>query len=742
MNPLFFVDRLATSLLLRSDRGHRGHHLAPFVAPILCVSAVIAAVPALGEEVAFRAVSYPEAIAPIADGVTPFDQWARELASDGSRLIVGARSPLYGIGLSFSTGVAEIWEHDDAVATRGWRRVADLASPNGVVSNDHFGAAVAIEGDLAVVGAPRRAVGGTVLAGVVYLYRRGSDGSWLHAQTLLSTTVATSEFFGSAVAIDNGVLVVGAPGRAGGGGATLFVPEPDGTYGAGVPFAVPGSVSSGDWGEVVAIDGDLVLVGDTESAVGAVSGVGALASFVRDGEGSPDFEGFVTPPPSDIASGVRFGIYLDCDDGLLVASSPSFNTGKGAVYCFRRTDAGWTLGPKIVGESNNARLGRVAVNNGLLAVGSNWDALSTPPARSSLYRVDANELVHLATVTQTAQGSGLGSAVALLDEWWLFREKATSGLEDAPRLLAQRLGDVGGDCDGDGIPNAVEVTAGGAADCDDDLVPSGCERADADCDADDVPDACQVAPVITQSTNNPEVGTAFFNGATPLAIYLSRIDTPLDATQLLAIGGETYTQLGTANVRSYAAIYVDLSAQPPDAAPPTNLTLLGAWETRFPSASEPFEIATDPIPLVPDGIYYIAFAIEPANLTIAPRFRARGNPYVPGYSFIGEVPNAVFDPVSIGESVLFREIDEVTGVALNFRTFARFATLADADLDGLPDTCACPGDLDGDGAVGPADLSILLGAWGGSAGDLNDDGTTDPSDIALLLGAWGPCTSG
>jgi hypothetical protein len=51
----------------------------------------------------------------------------------------------------------------------------------------------------------------------------------------------------------------------------------------------------------------------------------------------------------------------------------------------------------------------------------------------------------------------------------------------------------------------------------------------------------------------------------------------------------------------------------------------------------------------------------------------------------------------------------------------------------------CPADLDGDGAVGPGDLTSLLGAWGGAAGDLDGDGTTGPSDLAALLGAWGSC---
>ena len=50
--------------------------------------------------------------------------------------------------------------------------------------------------------------------------------------------------------------------------------------------------------------------------------------------------------------------------------------------------------------------------------------------------------------------------------------------------------------------------------------------------------------------------------------------------------------------------------------------------------------------------------------------------------------------------------------------------------------CA-PADLDCDGAVGPADLGLLLGAWGTKGGDLDGDGITGSSDLAILLGAWG-----
>lgn len=51
-----------------------------------------------------------------------------------------------------------------------------------------------------------------------------------------------------------------------------------------------------------------------------------------------------------------------------------------------------------------------------------------------------------------------------------------------------------------------------------------------------------------------------------------------------------------------------------------------------------------------------------------------------------------------------------------------------------------PADLDGDGSVGAADLSLLLVAWGATGSnpaDLDDDGSVGASDLSLLLVNWG-----
>ena len=56
---------------------------------------------------------------------------------------------------------------------------------------------------------------------------------------------------------------------------------------------------------------------------------------------------------------------------------------------------------------------------------------------------------------------------------------------------------------------------------------------------------------------------------------------------------------------------------------------------------------------------------------------------------------------------------------------------------------AIPGDLDGDGVVGPSDLITLLGAWGpcgdcgDCAADLDDDCSVGTGDLIILLGNWG-----
>lgn len=95
-------------------------------------------------------------------------------------------------------------------------------------------------------------------------------------------------------------------------------------------------------------------------------------------------------------------------------------------------------------------------------------------------------------------------------------------------------------------------------------------------------------------------------------------------------------------------------------------------------------------------------------------------------------------------------VDPQTGAPANLPgfDFMRIRTGVDAplgplgelstDLDAVADVRAV-GDLDGDDAIGPADLAALIGAWGtpGGRADLDGDGVVAASDLALLVGGWG-----
>jgi hypothetical protein len=76
--------------------------------------------------------------------------------------------------------------------------------------------------------------------------------------------------------------------------------------------------------------------------------------------------------------------------------------------------------------------------------------------------------------------------------------------------------------------------------------------------------------------------------------------------------------------------------------------------------------------------------------------------------------------------------------------------LIDENNNGIPDCCEfgfsclpCPADLNNDGIVNGADISVLLGFWGLNGNpvdaDITGDGLVDGADLAMLLSSWGKC---
>ena len=95
-----------------------------------------------------------------------------------------------------------------------------------------------------------------------------------------------------------------------------------------------------------------------------------------------------------------------------------------------------------------------------------------------------------------------------------------------------------------------------------------------------------------------------------------------------------------------------------------------------------------------------------------------------------------------GDHTLWFEVGDVNDQILDSAVFITNLRAEPGDAGTAPTNPNdnCPGDLDGDGFVGGADLGALLAAWGTHiAGDLTHDDVIDGADLAIMLSSWGGC---
>ncbi len=130
---------------------------------------------------------------------------------DDTTIVLGNES-----GTCFE-GAARVYVWDGA----SWTLQQTITGPNDGSGNvDCFGAATAVSGDTAFIGAPAEGYNGGANTGVVYEYRR-SGTTWTEAMTTLNDSGDTQ--FGQALAFDGTHLAVGAPRASADEGTLTYV---------------------------------------------------------------------------------------------------------------------------------------------------------------------------------------------------------------------------------------------------------------------------------------------------------------------------------------------------------------------------------------------------------------------------------------------------------------------------------------------------------------------------------------
>lgn len=279
-----------------------------------------------------------DAVYPIV--VDPIVQQATLTTTDSGISVFGTSISISGdtVAISSATGhdangpVYSIYVFVRNGAT--WVQQAKFA-PAGQVSNDNFGASVALDRDTALVGAPGNSLG----VGTAYIFTRNGV-SWAQQAQLIGTDTVSISSFGNSVAVNGNTAVIGAnfTGPNNTGAAYVFVRN-------GVAWTQQAKLNtldpanSDNIGSSVALSGDTALVGAAAKPVGT-GGTGATYVFIRNGSTWAQQAKLLA---NDTINAFYFGsaVALSGDTALVGANGTDPNNSTGAAYVFVRNGTNW-----------------------------------------------------------------------------------------------------------------------------------------------------------------------------------------------------------------------------------------------------------------------------------------------------------------------------------------------------------------------------------------------------------------
>jgi len=208
------------------------------------------------------------------------------VAADGDKIVVGE---VYVAERATPVGPGSVYVFDSE-----GNHLATLQSPE--PTNTNFGWSVAINEDIIVVGESFAEVDGNSKAGRVYIF--DTDGNLL--TTLQAPTPEENAEFGNAVAIGGDIVVVGEykadveslnEGRA-------YVFDLDGTLLATHQSPIPGAAAY--FGNSVAVNGDTIAVGEPNAKVDGILKAGKVHIYAP---GPPVEEPATVEEPAETSSG-------------------------------------------------------------------------------------------------------------------------------------------------------------------------------------------------------------------------------------------------------------------------------------------------------------------------------------------------------------------------------------------------------------------------------------------------------
>ncbi|MBU1692851.1 MAG: FG-GAP repeat protein [Verrucomicrobia bacterium] len=252
----------------------------------------------------------------------PNDYFGYSVSVAGDVAVVGAW------GDNASTGSVYVFERN-AGGTNAWGQVVKLTASD-AAENDRFGSSVSVDGDVLLVGVPYDDDNGSD-SGSAYVFERNTGGTnaWGQARKLMASDGSGSANFGTAVAVAGDVALVGAPGFPLGGAAYVFERNAGGTnmWGEVCRLTASDHAVNDNFGFSVSAAGDVAVVGayydddagsDSGSAyvfqrnAGGTNAWGQVAKLTAADGTTNDWFGYSVSVAGDVAV---VGSFLDDDAG-------------------------------------------------------------------------------------------------------------------------------------------------------------------------------------------------------------------------------------------------------------------------------------------------------------------------------------------------------------------------------------------------------------------------------------------
>ena len=270
----------------------------------------------------------------IADDAKDDDQFGYSVSLDGNLALIGAPENNEN---GTNAGAAYLYEKQGGL----WVQL-DKLMPDEPLSNGRFGIAVDLQGDWAAIGA-HFVQGG----GAVFLFQNHS-GQWSQVDKLVPFDGQSGDFFGESVSLSDDHLIVGAPRHDNQKGAAYVFKRVNDQWSLVKKIAAFDAQAEDYFGESVAIDGPLAMVGAPGDGDNGLTYSGATYVFTQSNNNWILLDKLMASDATDYDA---FGHSLDLDGFTAVIGAFNEAGGRGGgIYLqltrqqFRRNNK--NLGPR------------------------------------------------------------------------------------------------------------------------------------------------------------------------------------------------------------------------------------------------------------------------------------------------------------------------------------------------------------------------------------------------------------